>query len=139
LSEYQVRQRLARRAIDSSSIDDAIARLTREGALDDRRVAGAFVRTAIRLKLRGPARLRSELRALGIDRAHAEEALAGVLAETAEPALLRQALRRRWPRDEAPSPAQAARLYRALIRQGFTHANVRAALRGIGASDVDES
>jgi regulatory protein len=137
LSEYQVRQRLARRAVDSASIDDAIARLTREGALDDRRVASAFVRTSVRLKQRGPARLRHDLAALGIARPLADEALADVFADTNERTMLQQALRKRWPRDQAPSPADAARLYRSLRRQGFAHDTIRSALRAIGAPDDD--
>jgi regulatory protein len=139
LSAHQVRQRLARGGRDEPSIEEAVARLAREGALDDRRVAGAFVRTAVRLKPRGPARLRADLRALGIDRGLADSALAEVFAETSEADLLRQALRKRWPHDEAPSPAQAARLYRALMRQGFSHAATRAALQALGAPDDEET
>ncbi len=132
LSERQVRQRLGRRGFETGVIEPVIDRLTREGALDDRRVAGAFVRTAVRLKARGPARVRADLQALGIERTVADAALAEAFAEASESTLLEQVLRKRWPRDEAPSPAETARLYRALMRQGFSHDKVRAALRTLG-------
>ncbi len=137
LSERQVRQRLARRGLDASEIDAAIDRLKRERAVDDQRVAGAFVRTAVRLKPRGAARLRADLHALGIDPRLADSALAEVFAQGGEVDLLRQALRKRWPRNEPPAPGEAARLYRALVRQGFSPDHIRTALRAIGAPDEE--
>jgi len=137
LSERQVRQRLARRAVSPGEIEAAVVRLKRERALDDQRVAGAFLRTAVRLKARGPARLRIDLYALGIDRHLADAALAEAFAETDEASVLHQALRKRWRLPEAPSPADAARLFRALMRQGFASDKIRAALRTLG-TDIED-
>ncbi len=139
LTEKQVRQRLARRGCEPDAIDDAVVRLKAGHALDDRRVAGAFARTAVRLKGRGPMRLERDLQGLGIDRAAAREAVRDVLADTDEATLARQALARRWRQAARPGPADAARLYRALLRQGFGPSAVRAALATLGAPDLDEA
>ena len=127
LTEKQIRQRLARRGLEPDAIDEAVARLKAERAIDDARVAGAFARTAVRLKGRGPMRLERDLQVLGIERGAAKAAVRDVLADTDEQTLARQALARRWRRADRPEPADAARLYRALLRQGFGSA-ARAAL-----------
>jgi regulatory protein len=137
LTEKQIRQRLTRRGLEAEAIDEAVARLKRERALDDARVAGAFARTAVRLKGRGPIRLERDLQGLGIDRGAAREAVRAVLAETDEATLARQALARRWRRADRPEATDAARLYRALLRQGFRPAAARSALTALGAPDDD--
>jgi regulatory protein len=134
LSERQVRQRLARRGVDEAEVDAVVARLREDGSLDDRRVAGAHVRTAIRLKQRGPARLAADLASLGIDPATSRDAITEALAESDESTLLARALARRWKSSEAPSLADAARLYRALVRQGFSPDRVRSAIDALGTS-----
>ena len=60
-----------------------------------------------------------------------------MLADTDEATLARQALARRWRRPGKPEPADAARLYRALLRQGFGPSAARAALTAAGAPDDD--
>jgi regulatory protein len=137
LTEKQIRQRLARRGLEPDAVDDAVTRLKAERAIDDARVAGAFARTAVRLKGRGPMRLERDLQVLGIERGAAKAAIKEILADTDEKTLARQALARRWRRAERPEPADAARLYRALLRQGFGPSAARAALTALGAPDDD--
>ena len=137
LTEKQIRQRLNRRGLEPDVVDEAVARLKAERAIDDARVAGAFARTAVRLKGRGPMRLERDLQALGIERGAAKAAVKDILADTDEKTLARQALARRWRRAERPEPADAARLYRALLRQGFGPSAARAALTALGAPDDD--
>jgi regulatory protein len=137
LTEKQIRQRLTRRGLEPDVIDEAVARLKAERAIDDARVAGAFARTAARLKGRGPMRLERDLQALGIERGAARAAVKDILADTDEKTLARQALARRWRRAERPEPADVARLYRALLRQGFGPSAARAALTALGAPDDD--
>jgi SOS response regulatory protein OraA/RecX len=132
LTERQVRAGLTKREFGAGEIDEAVARLRKDGALDDRRVAGAYVRTAVRLKGRGPVRLRRDLEALGIDSAAAHEAVDEVLADVSEETLIERALERRWPRSGPPDRATAARIHRALLRQGFTAEKVMSALRRRG-------
>ena len=134
LSERQVRTRLARRGFDEAEIDAAVEQLRQERALDDRRVAGAYVRDAVRLKGRGPARVRRDLEALGIDRTAAAEAVAETFAEVSEDDLIRAALARKQRGNPAPvGRLEAARLFRALVRQGFSPEKVRAALGDLDA------
>lgn len=136
LTERQIRQRLARREVAASDIDAAVERLRREGALDDRRVAGAYVRTAVRLKNRGPLRLRRDLSVLGVSGEAAREAIEDALAETPEAGMVERALQKRWPRTGVVDRAAVARVYRALVRQGFSSDVVMAAIRRRGR-DVD--
>jgi SOS response regulatory protein OraA/RecX len=58
LSEQQVRQRLARKDYGQDDIDEAIARLREQRAIDDRRVAEAIVRTETGIRKRGRVRVR---------------------------------------------------------------------------------
>jgi regulatory protein len=129
LTERQVRERLVRRGVEASAIDEAVRRLRATGALDDRRAAGAHARTAVRLKGRGPIRLGRDLEALGISASLAREAIADALEETPEEALIERALDRRWPRTGDMSQPALGRVYRALLRQGFAPDKVMAALR----------
>jgi regulatory protein len=130
LSESQVRTRLARRGVAADAIDDAVDRLRRERALDDRRVALAAARSAVTLKGRGPARVRRDVEALGIDRALARAAVDEVFGEVDQASLLDRALTRRWPRGGGvPEQRVVHRIYRALLQQGFPPDQVMAALR----------
>ena len=126
LSERQVRERLTRREFDEESIDEAVARLKAERALDDRRVALACARSAVRLKGRGRARVLRSVESLGISRDLARAAVDEVFGEIDETELIERALIRRWPRasgaaSEAPEidRRELHRIYQALVRQGF--------------------
>jgi regulatory protein len=145
LSERQVRDRLTRREFDGESIDAAVARLKSERALDDRRVALACARSAVRLKGRGRERVRRAVESLGISRDLARDAVDEVFTEVDESALIIRALDKRWPRVLAAAPAPDAvrreiqRLYQALVRQGFPPDRVLRAIRSrqaTGAPDL---
>jgi SOS response regulatory protein OraA/RecX len=101
LSERQVRERLAKREFDDESIDAAVSRLKSERALDDRRVALACARSAVRLKGRGRERVRRAVESLGISRDLARAAVDEVFGEIDESALIERALTKRWPRATA--------------------------------------
>ncbi len=53
LSEAQIRQRLLRKGHEADAVEEAIARLKVERALDDTRVAAAIARTETGIKRRG--------------------------------------------------------------------------------------
>jgi regulatory protein len=138
LSEAQVRSRLARRGAGEDAIDAAVDRLIREHALDDRRVALAYARSAVTLKGRGPARVRRDIEALGIDRDLSRAAVDEVFGDVDQGSLLDRALTRRWPRTGSPDQRALHRIYRGLIQQGFPPDQIRAALRArrAGLDDV---
>lgn len=131
LSVRQLRDRLREREHSDEDVDRAIALLLENRALDDRRVAAAFVRTAISVKGRGRLRVQRELQAMGIDKDVAAEALAEAFGQQDERAMIAKALQKKLRgRPKIASPAEYARVYQYLMRQGFSPAAVTAALRG---------
>ena len=134
LAEMQLRARLSRRKFDQEDIDDAVARLRHDGALDDRRTALACARTEVRLRHHGRARVLRQLEALGIARDVAREAVAEVFTELDEADLLEQALDRRLRRGLAlTDPLVVRRMHRYLVGQGFDASAVIGLLRRRGA------
>ena len=158
LSERQVRERLTKREFDEESVDAAVERLKAEKALDDRRVALACARSAVRLKGRGRERVRRAVESLGISRDLARAAVDEVFGEIDESALIERALTKRWPRAAADASTDSAdstdsptidrrelhRIYQALVRQGFPADRVMQAIKARragaspGASDDDD-
>ena len=130
LSESQLRTRLARRTFDDTAINEAVTRLCRERALDDRRTALACARTEARVKRRGRARIVRQIEALGISRDIAREAVSEVFSELDENELLEQAFDRRLRRGVSlADPAVTRRIHRYLLGQGFDPGSVTALLR----------
>jgi len=129
LSTADVRARLLDRGFAPSEIDEAVERLTESGALDDRRVARAYARTAATVKGRGRLRVMRELQQMGIEGATAAEALGEVFGELDERSMIGRALQKKLRGAVRPaSPLEYARLYQFLMRQGFSPAGVTAAL-----------
>jgi len=125
-----VRTRLLDRGFLPDEIDSTIARLTENGAIDDRRVARAYARTAVSVKGRGRTRVGRELLQMGIDPEVVAEALGEVFGEQDERTLVNKAIQKKLRGRAKPSgPAEHARLYQYLMRQGFSHTASLAALR----------
>lgn len=120
LSELQVRQRLARKGHEPDAIDDAVARLVAERAIDDARVAEAIARTEITLRKRGKARVRLTIERAGVAKATAKRAADEVFESIDDDALLEAALAKRLRgRDTFTDDREFQRLYRYLVGQGF--------------------
>ena len=136
LSVAEMRTRLLGREYSPDETDEAIARLLETGALDDRRVARAYARTASKVKGRGRLRVSRELQAMGIARDVIADAVADVFGEIDERAMIQRAIQKKLRGSRKPATMQErARLYQFLMRQGFTPAAVSAALRGLGAGE----
>jgi len=130
LSEAQVRQRLGRREHDPDVIDEAIARLREERAIDDRSVAEAIARTETSLRKRGKLRVKRKIESAGISSSVAKQAIDETFAEVDADALLEAALARRLRHGKAiADDREFNRLYRYLIGQGFESDKVVTALR----------
>jgi regulatory protein len=129
LSEAQLRMRLARQEFSDADIGAAVARLSRERALDDRRTALACARTEVAIRRRGRIRVLRRVEALGISRDTARSAVDEVFGEVDEAALLEQALDRRLKGATLDEPAALRRIHRYLIAQGFDPAHVATLLR----------
>ena len=128
LSEAQLRLRLERRQLDPDDIDKAVARLRRDGALDDRRTALACARTEAQVKRHGRRRVLRQLEALGIARAIAKAAVAEVFADVDEGSLLAQAIEKRL-RGARLDRSTLQRVQRYLLSKGFEAGQVNEALR----------
>ena len=130
LSEAQVRDRLERRrACEPDEIDAAVARLKREKAIDDRRTAAACARTEVRVKRHGRLRVLQQIESLGISRAVARTAVKEAFEDVDEREMLDDAIARRARRRASFDAAEARRMHRYLLVQGFDPAEVASALR----------
>lgn len=141
LSVEGVRARLLHREHPRESVETAITRLMESGALDDRRVARAYARTAANVKGRGRLRVLRELTAMGIPKDVASEAVGDVFGDTDERSLIAKAIQKKMRgRMRLSTPQDRARLYQYLMRQGFTPGAIVAALRGLpgGAATHEE-
>jgi regulatory protein len=128
LSEAQLRLRLERRQLDLDDIDKALARLRREGALDDRRTALAYARTEAQVKRHGRRRVLRQLEALGIAREIAKAAVAQVFTDVDESSLLAHTIERRL-RGASLNRTTLQRIQRYLLSKGFEAGQVNEALR----------
>ena len=130
LSEQQVRQRLARKGHQQDAIDDAIARLRAENAIDDARTAAAIARAETSLRGRGRLRVRMQIERAGIGRDTAKRAVDAAFDGVDDDALLQAAVAKRLRgRDAIADDREYQRLFRYLLGQGFDSDKVLVALR----------
>ena len=129
LSVTQVRARLLDRDHAPEDVDRAIALLLENRALDDARVAAAYVRTALSVKGRGRLRIRRELQEMGIDADVAATALADAFGDVDERGLIKKALDKKLRGKKIATQADYARVFQYLMRQGFSPGTVTAVLR----------
>jgi regulatory protein len=139
LSVAQCRERLLAKGHSESDTDTAIERLLDTHALDDRRVAAAYVRMAVQIKGRGRLRVQRELQARGITGEAAAGALADVFGSNDEESLVSRAVQKRLRgRTTVQDTAEYGRLYRYLMRQGFTPGAVSSVLRSLRRGHTDD-
>jgi regulatory protein len=130
LSEKQVRERLARKAYEPDEIDEAVARLREERAINDQRVAEAIARMETGVRKRGKVRVRMQLERAGIPKETAKQALDSVFEAIDDEALIEASLRKRLRgRTTIADDREFQRLFRYLIGQGFESDRVMRALR----------
>jgi regulatory protein len=139
LSVSRCRARLLDRDHDPAEVDLAIERLLEDGSLNDARVARAYARTAVNVKGRGRLRVARELHEMGIARDVAAAALADVFGELDERSLVTRALRKKLRGRPKPStPADFARIYQHLLRQGFSPSTASAEVRRLRRPASDD-
>ena len=116
-TEIELRRHLAARDIDESSIDGAIAALTRQGYLDDVRYARTFAEDRRALDDWGPERIERRLLALGV----APDLVAAALAhrDTAGELEAAVALLRRRLRAVPSNDRERERALGMLARKGY--------------------
>jgi regulatory protein len=130
LSEKQIRQRLARKEYSPEDIDEAVARLRQERAINDQRVAEAIARMETGIRKRGKVRVRMQIERAGISKETAKDAIDEVFGSIDDEALLEASLRKRLRgRETIADPREFGRLFRYLIGQGFESDRVMKALK----------
>jgi regulatory protein len=129
LSEQQVRHRLARKGHEQDAIDGAVARLRREGAIDDARVAAAIAQTGTVTRRHGKVRVRIEIERAGVARETAKRAVDDAFQDIDDDALIEASLAKRLRgRDTIEDDREFQRLYRYLAAQGFESDRIMKAL-----------
>jgi regulatory protein len=131
----EIRRKLADADHDPEDISRVIDALRAEGAIDDRRVAEAYVSTASRVKGRGRLRIAQELQARGIDRTLADETTSAIPEDDEAAAIERILARKRLPpRIDA---ATRRRLFQQLMRRGFPAHLIAKAFKKAGHGQVE--
>lgn len=116
-----------------------MAELEARGYLDDAQFARRWVESRAGARRLGPARLRSELRARGIDAAFAEAAIGERFGPGADEAQALAAARKRLPALERRDPRRAAaRLRDHLLRLGYPAGVVARVVRTLCTLDSSE-
>ena len=129
LSEAQVRQRLTRRGHESTAIDDAVARLRAEHAIDDARVAEAIARTETSVRRRGRLRVRLKIERAGIAAATAKSAVDQAFDAIDDDRLIEASIAKRLHgRETIADDREFQRMYRYLVVQGFEPDRIMTAL-----------
>jgi regulatory protein len=131
----ELRRKLADADHDPEDINRVIDALRAAGAIDDRRVAEAYVRTASRVKGRGRLRIVQELQARGVDRALAEETAAAIPEDDETAAIERILSRKRVP--ARLDAGTRRRLFQQLLRRGFPAHLIARALKKSGHGQVE--
>jgi regulatory protein len=138
LSVAECRARLADRGHPHDQIDAAIEHLRETGGLDDEKMARALAQTGVEVKGRGRLRILREILARGVDHETASRAVSNVFEDRDERTLVNRALQKKLRGRARPStPAELARIYQHLMRQGFTPAVVAAVIRGLRRGSAD--
>lgn len=117
--------KLTGRGIATAEAATVVDQLVGAGYIDQARIAAAHVHRATSVKRRGPARVRLELEARGVDPATIRDALA-----TVDPVQMRDAIDQ-FIAKHAPlprSPESRARVFRQLLRRGFPADSIRRSL-----------
>lgn len=129
----ELREKLRRRAERAGDVEELLARLKRQGYLDDRKFAESFA--AFRLGNEGFGRLRvlRDLRQKRVAPAVAEQAVGATYLEVDELRLIESFLERKYRRIDLKTylaePRHLASAYRKLRLAGFSSGNVIRALK----------
>ncbi len=115
--------KLSKKGHDAKDIERALDYLEGKGYLDDRRFAGAWLRSRAINHAEGRLRLGTELSARGISRSDANAALDEFFSDHDEGTLCRKALKRAWKLS-----TDREKIFQSLVRKGFTVTQIRAAL-----------
>jgi regulatory protein len=132
----EITAKLLDRGCTADVTGDVVAALARDGLLDDRRAAGAHVRTALRVKARGRHRIARELERRGIDKALTRDLLGDVTPQDEEATIRKILVARRVPAD--PDLPTRRKLFQHLLRRGFSVDAISKVLKGGDEPDPED-
>jgi regulatory protein len=124
---HEVHSRVVARGCSPDEAASVVAALVADGLIDDRRAAGAHVRTAARIKGRGRHRIDRELAARGVAKDIRRDVLGDLTPEAELDAIRRILLVKRAP--ARPDPATRRRLFQHLLRRGYSGDAIAKVLR----------
>jgi regulatory protein len=127
-TRLELERHLARRGYDADVVAATLGRCETLGYVDDRAFAVSWTLDRIRLKPRGIARIRSELRQKGVSEADAEAGIRHAFGEEGieERDLLERAAEKRWRARRSEDPRTVRRRLAAYLeRRGFPSNDVR--------------
>lgn len=137
-SEHELRQRLRQKGFTAEAIDDAIARVTGWGYLDDEQFASAWVEQRSASRPRSRRALQHELREKGVDRE--------IITSTIEDAGIdelsdaRQLAASKWRKDrDLPFDKRRQRTASFLARRGYGWDVAKQVLNELAESDTNNS
>ena len=137
-SRAELSAKLAQRGFEQAEIGKALDRLQATDALNEARFAEQYVRLRLRQGY-GPARIRADLAARGVDAATVETELSGAEDDDARWLARAEAARRRRFGGAVPGDyEERARQARFLERRGYPAAHIARVLRG-EASDLEDN
>jgi SOS response regulatory protein OraA/RecX len=140
LSRREVVLRLRARGHDDLDIEAAVYRLAAHSAIDDRQLARHWIGSQAAPRGRGKQRAVAELLERGVPEEVALAAWSDAVEEGAidEGAMLSRAIRRRLGPPSSPAGmGRLARVYNALLHEGFGREQVEAALLPYGFEGTD--
>ena len=141
LTKAEVEERLMARGHDGAAVAAALERMSASGVIADDVLARNWISSQAMARGRGRSRAIAELEARGVELSVAALAWAAVEADGAidEAALLSRAVRRRLGSTPgATGKGRLARVYNALLSEGFDQARVEAALARYGFERTEE-
>lgn len=133
--EQEMAEKCAKWGLSPEAASRVVARLVKEGFVDDRRFAPLFVRDKARLSGWGPVKVRMQLKAKGVADDTTDDAIAAFPVDEWRSILvkaLRSKLRTASIPDDADALAYGTKLYASLARfamqRGFDYDEVRKAI-----------
>lgn len=141
----ELRQKLVRRAADSSAVAATLEKLREYGMADDQKFSEAFASARLQNQGLGKQRVLRDLRTKRVSGQTAQEAIAKVFENTDEVELIRQFIGRKYRGKDLPlflkEEKNLLSVYRRLRVAGFASAPCLTVLRQYKADlpDVDEA
>lgn len=144
-SEAELRRKLRSKQFEKTDVDATIARLHKEKWLDDKRFAGAFVRTRANKRV-GKLRIRRELQAAGVSEGTAAQALTDNVDPEREGEAMRElcvkrarVLVRRNGAEYLETEEAQTKLISYLLARGYDFALVREVVRDVALTGAEST